>query len=97
MNYTFSLEEMNFQPRSLIPSKQRIANTDHPQNKVVLNKTVYIEVDMELLLLYTLKSVAIVRGPRGQENPTFHFSTELDDNTLIKDWIEAGMPEPWCK
>ena len=59
--------------------------------------TVYLEVDIELLLLYTLKNVAIVRAPRGQENPSIHFSTELDGDALIEGWIEAGMPDPWCK
>ena len=57
--------------------------------------TVYLEVDMELLLLYTRKSVSVVREPKGQGNPTIHFRAKLDSDTLIKDWIEAGMPEPW--
>lgn len=57
--------------------------------------TVYLEVDMELLLLYTEKKVTIVRGPKSQGNPTIHFRTKLDGDRLIKDWIEAGMPEPW--
>lgn len=56
---------------------------------------VCLEVDMELILLYTVKKVAIERKPRGQGKPTIYFHISLDDDTFIKDWIEAGMPEPW--
>ena len=56
---------------------------------------VCLEVDMELILLYTLKKVAIERKPKGQGKPTIYFHISLDDYRFIKDWIEAGMPEPW--
>lgn len=56
---------------------------------------VCLEVDMELILLYTRKKVAIERKSKGQGKPTIYFHINLDDYRLIKDWIEAGMPEPW--
>ena len=58
--------------------------------------TVFLEVDFELLLRYTRKEVGIVRGPKSQGELRIHLSTQLDEDTLIKDWIEAGMPEPWA-
>ena len=57
--------------------------------------TVCLEVDFELLLRYTLKEVDIVRGPKSQGKLRVHLSTKLDEDTLIEDWIKAGMPEPW--
>ena len=57
--------------------------------------TVYLEVDIELLLLYALKKVSIVREPKGQGKPTIHFRTRLDNDAFIEGWIKAGMPEPW--
>lgn len=59
--------------------------------------TIYLEVDFELLLLYTVKEVSIVRGPKSLGKPSIHLWTKLDDAPLIKDWIETGMPEPWGK
>ena len=59
--------------------------------------TVYLEVDIELLHLYILKKTSIVRGPRSQGQSTIHIQTKLDDDTLIKDWVEVGMPEPWVE
>ena len=57
--------------------------------------TVYLEVDFELLLRYTLKKITIVRGPKSAGKLRIHISTELDEDSLIKDWIKAGMPDPW--
>ena len=55
----------------------------------------YVEIDIKLLLLYIQKKVSIVREPRGHGNPSIHLRVELDGDTLIKDWVETGMPEPW--
>ena len=57
--------------------------------------TVFLEVDMELLLQYTTKEVSIVRLPKGQGNLRILLHIWLDDDLLIEDWIEASMPEPW--
>ena len=98
--HLFHSDEKEWPSRSLITSKtDESLIRDHLRNKDGFGdySTVYIEVDIELLLLYAVKEVSIVRPSRGQGNPTIHFSTELDDDPFIKDWIEAGMPEPWCK
>lgn len=57
--------------------------------------TVFLEIDMELLCQYTTKRVSIVRLPKGQGNLRILLRTWLDGDTLIEDWIKAGMPEPW--
>ena len=56
---------------------------------------VCLEVDMELILLYTRKKVTIERKSKGHGKPTIYFHINLDDYRFIKDWVEAGMPEPW--
>ncbi|MCY4570165.1 MAG: hypothetical protein OXD49_17905 [Candidatus Poribacteria bacterium] len=96
--HLFHREKDDFPYRSLIPSKtDESLIREHLRSKDGFDNysTVYLEVDFELLLRYTLKKVDIVRGPKGQGNPTIHFRTDLDSYPLIKDWIEAGMPEPW--
>ena len=57
--------------------------------------TVFLEVDMELICQYITKEVSIERLPKGQGNLRILLHTWLDDDTLIEDWIEVGMPEPW--
>ncbi len=96
--HLFHSEEDEYPYRSfIVPKRYESIIRDHVRSKDGFGNydTVYLEVDMELLLLYTLKSVSIVRVPKGQGNPTIHFRTKLDSDTLIKDWIKAGMPEPW--
>ena len=96
--HLFHLEEDEWLYRSLTvnePYKSPIREHLIGQNGFGDYDTVYIEVDMELLLLYTLKTVSIVRLPKGHGNPTIHLWVKLGDDTLIKDWIGAGMPEPW--
>ena len=96
--HLFHLEKDEFPHRAFIfPKAYESLIREHLIGKDGFGdySTVYLEVDMELLLRYALKKVSIVREPKGQGNPTIHFNTKLDDDTLIKDWIEAGMPEPW--
>ena len=95
----FHSEEDEFPHRTLgIPERYESLIRDHLRDQEGFGDyfSVYLEIDIELLLLYTLKSISIVRGPKGKR-AAIHFTTTLDGNTLIKDWIEAGMPEPWCK
>lgn len=94
----FHSEKDEWLYRSLSPSeKDELLIREHLRSKDGFGdySTVYLEVDMELLLLYAVKEVSIVREPRGQSNPTIHFSIVLDEDPFIKDWIKAGMPEPW--
>ena len=97
--HLFYLEEDEWPERSLIVPKsyesqirEKLRNNDGFGDY----NSVYVEIDIGLLLPYTEKRVSIVRQPRGQGHPTIHLAAELDGDTLIKGWIEAGMPEPWC-
>lgn len=57
---------------------------------------IYLEVDVKLLLQYTSTSVSIIRDVKGEKNPSIHIFIDLiNTDEIIKDWIEAGMPEPW--
>ena len=59
-------------------------------------QTIYLEVDIKLLLLYTSKKVSIIRDTKGEKNPTIVLHISLDTNDRIfEDWIKSGMPEPW--
>ena len=96
--HLFHLEEDEFPHRAFIfPKTYELLIREHLRDNDGFGdySTIYLEVDMELLLLYTQKKVSIVREPKGLEKPTIHFSTKLDDDAFIKDWIKAGMPEPW--
>ena len=96
--HLFHLEEDEFPYRAFIfPKTYESLIREHLRDNDGFGdySTIYLEVDMELLFQYTLKEVSIVRPPKGQQNPSIHFRTKLDDKTFIKDWIEAGMPEPW--
>ena len=96
--HLFHSQEDEFPHRSLIvPETYELLIREHIGNTDGFGDydTVYLEVEIDLLLQYTLKSVAIVRPPKGQGNPSIHFETELDEDALIDGWINAGMPEPW--
>ena len=96
--HLFHSDENEFLSRSVIISEMHESIIrEHFRGKDGFGdySIVYLEVNMELLLLYAVKEVSIVREPRGQSNPAIHFSTELDEDPFIKDWIDAGMPEPW--
>ena len=96
--HLFHLRKDEYPHRSLSPSeKDESLIREHLRSKDGFGdySTVYLEVDMELLLPYTLKKVSIVREPRSQGKPTIHFWTRLDGDAFIENWIKAGMPEPW--
>ena len=96
--HLFHLEEDEFRYRGLIfPKTYEPLIREHLRGKDGFGdySTMYLEVDMEVLLRYTLKRTSIVREPKGEKKPTIHFRAELDGDTLIEGWIEAGMPEPW--
>ena len=96
--HLFHSQEDEFPHRSLtVPETYELLIREHLRSNEGFGdyNTVYLEADIDLLLLYTLKTVSIVRSPKGKRNPSIHFRTQLDKNTLIKDWIDAGMPEPW--
>lgn len=98
--HLYHLEEDGWPHRSVIvrePYKSLLRAHLRSNDGFDNYSTVFLEVDFELLLLYTLKEVSIVRGPKSQGKLRIHLWTKLDDDPLIKDWIEAGMPEPWVK
>lgn len=96
--HLFHLRKDEYPHRSLtIPKTYASLIREHIRSKDGFGDydTVYVEIDMELLLLYIIKKVIIVRGSKGQGKPTIHVWARLDGTPLIEDWIKAGMPEPW--
>ena len=95
--YFFHLEEDVLSKMLTIPETYYLLIREHLKHNDGFGDydTVFLEVDMELLLQYTTKEVSIVRLQKGRRNPRILLHTWLDNDTLIKDWIEAGMPEPW--
>ena len=96
--HLFHLEEDEFPARALIipRSEEPIVKSNFKAKDGFGNySTVYLEVDMDILLEHSLSEISIVRSERSSKNPSIHFSNELNQDTLIQHWIEAGMPEPW--
>ena len=97
--YLFYLVDNEYPDRTLIvPEMYELQIRNYLKDKDGFGdyETIYLEVDMELLLLYVSKSVSVIRDTEGQRNPAILIDIRLiDDDRIFKDWIESGMPEPW--